>query len=71
MLSSIDMGCASALERIRANVVRDDDELLWIVARCTALITTRLDNIGGALSVKEWVTRQVPVPVGQQRLRER
>lgn len=47
------MKYAGALSRIRPSVVRDDDELLRSVARCTALISTRLDNIDAALFVED------------------
>lgn len=52
ILPSLDMGYATALTRIRASVVRDNDELLWSVARCTTLISSRLDYTNGALPVK-------------------
>lgn len=52
MFSSLDMKYVGALDRIRASVMRDNDELLCRVACRTALISVRLENVDGALLVK-------------------
>lgn len=52
VLSLLDIKYACELERILVSVVRKDNELLWNVTRCTALISTRLDKIDGALLVE-------------------
>lgn len=52
VLSSLNMEYDSALRRICANVVRDDNEVLRDVACCTALISTGLDKIECSLPVE-------------------
>lgn len=52
MFFSLDVDHASTVGKVRADVVRDDNELLWNIARCTALISTFLDKIDEAFLVK-------------------
>lgn len=70
MLFLLDTEYAGASGRIRASFVRDDDELLWHVVCCTALILTRLDNIDGAHPVKGESDTANAWSVDQRRLRE-
>lgn len=52
MLLLLNMEYANAVRRIRANVVWDDGELPRNVARCTALVSIRLDKINEAFPVE-------------------
>lgn len=52
MLSPLDIKFASLLGSIRASIVRDVDELLWNVARFTALISTCLVKIDEKVPVE-------------------
>lgn len=52
MLCFLDVDYVNTVGNIRASSVRDNDDVLRIVLRCTALISTHLDNIGGSLQVK-------------------
>lgn len=45
-------GVCETVKRIRANVLRDDNEFLCNVAHCTALISTCLDETAEALFVE-------------------
>lgn len=57
MLFLLNMEYGGALGRIRASVVRGDDELSCNVTRYTKLISNRLENIDGELHVEdEFVT---------------
>lgn len=46
------MEYAGVMGRIRSSAVRNDDELLWKVALCTVLVSTRLDIIERWLFLK-------------------
>lgn len=52
MLCSLDAEYANAVGKVRAKVLWDTHDVLWNVARCTAINLARLDKIGDLLPVE-------------------
>lgn len=68
MLISFDVKYANAVGKICGSVVRDNYELLWNAACCTALVSTHVDKICGLLPVKARLTLETLRPLIRWRL---